>query len=106
MENVKSLGQLIREQMDESARRDTALTQAAMMLVGVPDGGAVVVPFHKAPDELRAYSRNGGDEDHVIVHTEEWLPWAYKLAACGEEDTYKIGERAGITYYVSITAHS
>lgn len=106
MENVKSLGELIREQMDQSSMQSMAPPIARRLLraAEAPSaaGAAVVYPWSVAPPEFKGFSTNGGDEDYVIIHRgETGAYWSYKLAICDEE-THLIGD----DIYITITCHA
>lgn len=82
-----------------------ALEAAHKILTNVPKGAVVVFDFHEAPEELQAYSSNGGDEDHILVHSTPDVQWSPLLAVCCE-DTYFFGCVDGMDCYITITAHA
>ncbi len=85
----------------EGYRQEAAsLVNRLMVATG---GATVVYRWDEAPECLKAFSNNGGDEDFVIVHKNDYLWWAYKLdvSGDGEDTTHVVGD-----YHVTITAHA
>jgi hypothetical protein len=78
-----------------------ALEIVKAMLAPLPRNGVVVLDYYDAPEELRAFSSHGGDEDFILIHEGDIVVWSYRLVICGE-DTHEIGDG----YYITITSHA
>lgn len=69
---------------------------------------AIVWPWDQAPPELRALSKNGGDEDWVVelppCFSKYYLCWLYATDTCHEPDEYPHPSKPG--WIVAIGAHA
>lgn len=82
-----------------------ALRTVYNTLNSVPTNAVVVLDFYDAPEELQAFSENGGDEDYILIHSTREVHWSSLLTVCNE-DTYHLGIFRGIHCYITITAHA
>ncbi len=82
-----------------------ALSAAHAMLANVPANAVIVLDFYDAPESLRAFSENGGDEDYILIHSNDFVQWSAFLAVCNE-DTYHLGAVDGMDCHITITAHA
>ncbi len=59
-----------------------------------PPRAIIVWEFHNAPDELKALSRNGGDEDWIVVVppgiNDAYVPWIAATDTCNEPDRFEL----------------